>query len=144
MTLNPVSTFKSREENKFLALLVRTQEKAAKITGAARRTFANSNGRNRKVGNRKCHNKILNPHRSSSNESGSTSSSIDKNEYSYEPNAMRKTRLQNSSLRESSLSSSHTTDGECLNSSEEHLSDNVWEALDESGQGYDWRLPKVI
>lgn len=145
MTLNSVSEFKSREESKFLALLTRTQQKAAKITGVARRTFANSNGRHRKVANRRCYNKILNTQRSSSNESGSASSGNEKTERSYEGSVIRPNNSQKSNLGRLSLSSAHTTDGEYIDSSEEHLyNDNIaWASIEESTHGYDWRLPKV-
>ena len=128
---------KSREECKFLALLTRTQQKASKITGAARRTFANSNRRNRKISNNR-YDKILNAKRSSSNESGSASSGNENGLVHYEPKNIRKT-----SLGHLSLSSAPTTDNECINSSEEHLynSNDAWKDF---SQNYDWRLPKYV
>ena len=130
MTQVSAGQFKSREESKFLALLTRTQQKASKITGAARRTFAKSNRKNKKVSSSRC-NKLLSVKRSSSNESGSASSG---NEY-----------LQRTSTGRPSLSSAPTTDGECIDSSEEQLfNDNAWKSIEESAKHYDWRLPKYV
>jgi SNARE protein 1 len=45
-----------------------------------------------------------------------------------------------------SLSSAPTTDGECIDSSEEQLynDNNVWKSIEESAKHYDWRLPKYV
>ena len=104
---------KSREECKFLALLTRTQQKASKITGAARKTFANSDCRYRKISNNK-YNRILSAKRSSSNESGSASSGNENSVTQRESRHLRKT-----STGRLSLSSAPVTDNEYIDSSEE-------------------------
>ena len=131
---------KSREECKFLALLTRTQQKASKITGAARKTFANSDRRYRKVSSNR-YNKILNAKRSSSNESGSASSG---NENSVMQQKNR--NLRKSSTGRISLSSAPTTDNECIDSSEEQLNNRneTWKSIEDFSENYDWRLPKYV
>ena len=137
MTQDTNSGFRSREESKFLALLMRTQQKAAKITGAARRTFANSNRKNRKSSSNN-YNKLLNAKRSSSNESRSASSGNERTENHFDNGSVRPKYINSSSA--------HTTDGECLDSSEEHLYDDkdAWKSIEESSKHYDWRLPKYV
>ena len=142
---NCVDGWRSREESKFLALLTRTQQKAAKITGVARRTFANSNGRHRKVSNRKCLNKFQNPNRSSSNESGSASSGNEKRENLHDNGFNQSNIPQRANFGRLSLSSNYTSDYEYVDSSEEHLNDNMnWESIEDSTKDYDWRLPKYV
>lgn len=139
MTLDNNNALTSRQESKFLALLTRTQQKASKITGAARRTFANTSKRQKKISNSRC-NKILIAKRSSSNESASASSGNEKAEGNIQHKYLQKTNIGRLSL-----SSAHTSDGECFDSSEEHLNDNnVWKSIEESAQNYDWRLPKYV
>ena len=137
MTQDTNSGFRSREESKFLALLMRTQQKASKITGAARRTFANSNRKHRKSSSNN-YNKLLNAKRSSSNESRSASSGNERTENHFDNGSVRPKYIN--------CSSAHTTDGECLDSSEEHLYDDkdAWKSIEESSKHYDWRLPKYV
>merc|ERR1719322_1311140 len=131
---------KSREECKFLALLTRTQQKVSKITGAARKTFANSDRRYRKVSSNR-YNKILNAKRSSSNESGSASSGNENSVMRQENRNLRK-----NSTGRISLSSAPTTDNECIDSSEEQLNNRneTWKSIEDFSENYDWRLPKFV
>ena len=133
------SDMKSREECKFLALLTRTQQKASKITGAARKTFANSDRRYRKISNNR-YNKILSAKRSSSNESGSASSGNENSVTQRESRQLRKI-----SRGRLSLSSAPATDNECIDSSEEQIyKTETWKSIEDFSENYDWRLPKYV